>query len=240
VGPPGGLEPHRRAAARTASQIPETRRWDAARLIGGERDCPADPPSRREFLRWYAHCLAGVLGGAALLAGLTGAVVGGWQRWRMRAGHVVERRNLGRWVRAVFALAAIALGVVWTWLGNRFSGEFVFTWPAGLFAVQQIVLGTVFWAGRHREVRAARWLPVVAALILLAACVGYYDLCRRCDLAMMWLFLVGLMPSWPRAVPAAYQTAVAVRPCRDMVGAAIAFTAYYWFSAAYAWWWLGA
>ena len=57
---------------------------------------------------------------------------------------------------------------------------------------------------------------------------------------MMWLFLVGLVPSWPLAIPAAWQSAVAVRPARDLLWTPLAFSAYYWLSASYVWWFLKA
>jgi outer membrane protein assembly factor BamB len=225
LGQPGKLEPQRLATARSASQIPERRRWNVAWLAGGERDCPADPPDRGETLRWYGVCL-GVLGSAAVLALFVWAAVrfAGWAGWLA--------------ARIVFWAALIVLSVAATLVGNRLGGEFVFTWPVALFAVQQLVLAGVLWSRRHREQRRARWLPIASALVLLMACLVYYDLCRRCDLAMMWLFLVGLVPCWPLAVPAAYQFATAIRPFRDMLWAVLTFSAYYWVSAAYAIWFL--
>jgi hypothetical protein len=181
------------------------------------------------------------LGGAALLALLAWTAI---TFWPGRGSPVAEVRDAVApcrllVTRLVFWSSLPVLGVVTTALGNRLFGDFLFTWPAALFSVHQVVLAGMLWSHRHRDEGRARWLPLTAALSLLLACLVYYDLCRRCDLAMMWLFLVGLVPSWPLAVPAAHHMAAAVRPFRDMLGAALAFSAYFWISAAYAWWILG-
>lgn len=241
VGPPGGLGTPQLVNARPASQLPARRRWNVAALIGGERDCPADPPDRRELVLWYGVSVLGVMAPAALLALAVWAATGGWRRSRRLATAAPGVRfpaSLGA-TRAVFWAALIVLGVAATWWGNRLRHEFIFTWPVALFAIHQLALGGVLWAHRHHDDRRARWLAIVSTLALLGACLAYYDLCRRCDLAMMWLFLVGLVPSWPLAVPAAWSLATTVRPYRDMLWAVVAFSAYYWLSAGYAWWWLG-
>jgi hypothetical protein len=240
LGQPGSLEPQRLAQAQSAGKIPERRRWNVAWLVSGERDCPADPPDGREFGVWYGVSVFGVMLPAALLALLVRAVTGGRRRIRVAGTEPGSRTPAGFFAgRAVFWSALIVLGVAATPLGNRLGDDFLFTWPVALFAVHQLVLGGVLWARRHREDRRARWLSILSALALVGTCLAYYDLCRRCDLAMMWLFLVGLVPSWPLAVPAAYfQFAAAVRPVREILWAFLAFSAYYWASAAYASWFL--
>jgi hypothetical protein len=130
----------------------------------------------------------------------------------------------------------MTLGMVVTACAPRLDREFVFTWPVTLFAAYEVALWGLLWAKRHREHPRAHWLPLVCALFLLLACLAYYDLCRRCDLAMMWLFLVGLVPSCPLALPAAWQLVTAVRPLREIVWFSLAFSAYYGISAAYACW----
>jgi hypothetical protein len=240
LGDPGSLEPQRLAQARAVSEIPARRRWNVAWLVNGERDCPADRPDAREFFVWYGVSVLGVLMPAALLALLVWAAAGGRRRSRVSATESGCRPPAGRFAsRVVFWSAVIVLGVGATPLGNRLGDDFLFTWPVALFAVHQLVLGGVLWAHRHPADRRGRWLSILSALALIGTCLAYYDLCRRCDLAMMWLFLVGLVPSWPLAVPAAsFQFATAVRPFREILWAALAFSAYYWACAAYAAWFL--
>ncbi len=235
LGDPGTLEPQRRAQARAAGEIPERRRWNVAWLVSGERDCPADRPDGREFVLWYGVSVLGVMVPAALLALFVWAIIG-WNRRVSGAAPGCGSRAALLAFRSVFWSALILLGLAATPLGNRLGDEFVFTWPVALLAVHQLALGGLLRARRHREQRHGRWLPILSALALVGACLAYYDLCRRCDLAMMWLFLVGLVPSWPLALPAAaFQFATAVRPLREILWAVPAFSAYYWACAAYAW-----
>jgi hypothetical protein len=123
-------------------------------------------------------------------------------------------------------------------LGNRLGTTFVFTWPVTLFALHQIALAGILRAYRQRKSRWTGWLSALCASPFIAACLVYFDLCRRLDLAVMWVFLLGFVPSWPVSLPAASQLGRHVRPLRDMLWAAAAFTVYYWISAAFAVWYL--
>jgi hypothetical protein len=191
LGDPASLEPQRLAASRPAGHIPARRRWNAMWLVQGERDCPADPPDGSELLRWYAVSVLGVMGLAALLALAAGVALDGLSRRGLASEAARSRRlhvqRLG--MRIVFWAALIVLGVAATPLGNRLQIRFVFTWPVALLAVQQLALAAVIWAHRHRGDRRADWLSAGAALALVGACLAYYDLCRRCDLAVLRLFL---------------------------------------------------
>lgn len=55
--------------------------------------------------------------------------------------------------------------------------------------------------------------------------------CRRLSLAIEWIFLLGFLPSWPIAVPAAYRLDRTGPPWRDILWAVLSFTAYFWASA---------
>jgi outer membrane protein assembly factor BamB len=238
LGLPETLEPAQLASATPASQMPEPSRWNPACLVGSERDCPADPPNWDEFLRWYGVCVLVVMGGAAVLALCVAAATGRPARTKPEPpGVAVPARQRG--IRVVFWSALVVLGVAATPFGNRWSAEFVFTWPVALFGVQHLAVWGVLWAHRHRADRGARWVSAALAVAFVVACVAYYDLCRRCDLAMMWLFLIGLLPSWPVTIPIASRSAAVAGPFREMLWAAFAFSVYYWMSAACAWWFLG-
>ena len=223
VGEPERLAEGRLAEARSASEIPKTRKWDLAPLVSGERDCPADPPDVGELCRWYAFSMLGVLCSAALLAVLAWGVVA--VKWSEAAP---------RCARFCFWTALLVLGIIATPLGNRLGAPFVFTWPVTLFALHQIALAGILRAYRQRQGRWTGWLSAVCASPFIAACLVYFDLCRRLDLAVMWVFLLGFVPSWPLSLPAAHQLDRHVRPFRDMLWAAAAFSAYYWASAGYA------
>ena len=54
-----------------------------------------------------------------------------------------------------------------------------------------------------RPSRTVRLIILALAVLFLAACLGYFHLCRQLGLAMQWIFLIGFLPSWPLAVPAA-------------------------------------
>jgi outer membrane protein assembly factor BamB len=227
VGKPERLAEDRLANARSASEIPTTRKWDVTPLVSGERDCPADPPDGHELLRWYTVSMLGVICSAALPAVLAWAVA------------VVMRSDIAaRCARYGFWSALVVLGMIATPLGNRLGTTFVFTWPVALFALHQIALAGILRAYRQRRDRWTGWLSAACASAFIAACLIYFDLCRRLDLAVMWVFLIGFVPSWPVSLPAARQLDLHIRPLRNMIWTAVAFSAYYWVSAAFAAWYL--
>ena len=80
------------------------------------------------------------------------------------------------------------------------------------------------------------WVSLGGVFLFLAACLAYFDLCRRLDLAMQWVFLIGFLPSWPIALPAARAMQRDGSVLRDLVWAVAAFSAYFWCAAAFIWW----
>ena len=225
LGKPERLEQQQLADARPASEIPQARGFDWAWLVSGERDCPADPPEVNELSRWYFASLVGVMG-AAVLALLVWAAAG--KRWPNRAPLLV---------RTVFWGGLLFTGFAATPLGNRLGSSFLFTWPATLFVVHQLALSGILRSHRERKLGKSHWLSLASVFFLVVVCVIYFDICRRLDLAIMWVFLIGFLPSWPVTLPAAYQMAAHDKPLRDMLLAVPAFSVYYWVSAAYALWW---
>ncbi len=228
IGETERLEQEHISRARPASEIPQARVVDLAWLVSGERDCPADPPDMNELLRWYSVSLLYALGGAALIAVLVWVVAA--RRWPNRGPLVV---------RVIFWSTLLMLGLAATPVGNRLATSFLFTWPAALFVVHQFALAGIFWGHRYRYIRGLQWVSLVCVFCLILACVAYFDACRRLDLAIMWVFLIGFLPSWPVTLLAAYKMAARLKPLRDILWAVPAFSAYYWVSAAYALWWFG-
>lgn len=228
VGKTERLEQEHLAGARPASEIPQARKLDLAWLVSGERDCPADPPDMGELVRWYSVSLVCALGGAALIAVLVWGIAA--RKWPNKSPLVV---------RTVFWGTLLLFGFAATPVGNRLGAPFLFTWPAALFVFHQLALAGIIWGHRRRQHRRSQWVPIASVFFLIIGCVMYFDICRRLDLAMMWVYLIGFLPSWPVTLIAAYQMAAHLKPLRDILWAVPAFTAYYWVSAAYALWWFG-
>ena len=123
------------------------------------------------------------------------------------------------------------LGVVATPLGNRFSSQFVFTWPVSLLAVHQFALATVFWARQPERGKTAAWCGALGAGFLVLACLAYYDVTRRLGLAPAWYFLPTFLAAWPLAVPAARRLVAAGSLLRDILWMLLTFSLYFSASA---------
>ena len=93
-----------------------------------------------------------------------------------------------------------------------------------LFAAHQLALNAVAAAGRDKS----QWRSFSAAIFFLAVCLAYFPACRRLSLAIEWIFLLGFLPSWPIAVPAAYRLRTAGHLLRDFLWAALGFSAFFW------------
>jgi hypothetical protein len=191
LGDPADLEADQRARARPASEIPKSQRVDLSWLVGGERPFPADPADQDELVRSYFVCLVGVFGVALVLA-----LVPYWLG-RMRGRTTSRGLSHG-----VFWVSAFVLGVGLTPLANATTERFVFTWPASLFVVHQLALMAILRSRSHRAKQRFPWIPYLAGLAFLAACLTFFHVCRSLDLAVQWVFLMGFVPSWPIAIPA--------------------------------------
>lgn len=224
LGRPERLGRERLATARPASQIAKPRRWNLAWLVGGERPFPFDLPDAAELGRWYGYSMLGVLLPSALAA----SVVYVAMRRRGRTRRLASR--------AVFWTLLPIVAVAAMPFFNRMAAGFVFTWPMVLFAVHQLVLTAVVWAPRQENRGRAQRVVAAAVLLFFAVGIGYFDLCRRLDLAVEWVFLIGFLPSWPVTLPAAYALRRDGRPWSDFLWAAAGFTAYFWATAAVVVW----
>ena len=225
LGKPELLQRERLDRARPTSEIPKSERLDLAWLVGGEREYVVDAPTARELWRWYVFSLLGVIAAAAAL----GAAVDLPLRRKWPGG----ARRAGR---VVFWAAAFVLGVAGTPIFNRLWPQFVFTWPVSLLVAQQAALAAILSGSRRAQRRTSPWLSATAVFLFLGACLGYFHLCRQLGLAMQWIFLIGFLPSWPLAVPAARRM---LRPgsfLHDLPWALLAFSTYYWACAAFVWW----
>jgi outer membrane protein assembly factor BamB len=224
VGRPMMAEPDRTAIATGRMNPPEGEPADLVWLIGREREYPFDPPDLRELTRWYLWSLLGSLGGAAIVAALIyGTAARVSPNPRLRLG------------RSAFWTAVFLLAMAVTPLANRFEQGFVFTWPVAVFAAHQLALVAIVGSQRRTGSGLRGWLATCAVVGFVVVCVGYYELCRRLNLAPAWTFLMGFLPSWPAAIPAARR----LLDHRSLLGNAIcivlAFTLFFWGSAACGW-----
>ena len=225
VGKPELLGTEELDRARRASEIPKLKRVDLSWLIGGEPEAMFDLPDARQLRMWYFVCLAGVFGVAALGAGAGWCAA--WVKYPRAA------RAVGHWT---FWPTACAAGVAATPWANGYWTEFVFTWPATLFAMQQVVLMAVFSAGQQAGRARSKWLSMAAALLFLGTCLGYFHVLRALSLPLLWVFLIGFLPSWPAAIPAARRVRRDGRFSIDLIWTVAAFSAYYWTAGAYVIW----
>ena len=224
VGKPEELEQERLETARPVSEIPKSRRMDFTWLLGGEREYIADRPNFKQLKLWYMFCL-GVFAVAMTVAVLVYLPV-------RLAGPLAARHSS----RVVFWLAALIGGIAATSVHNRLSEGYIFTWPAFLCVAHQITLIAVFWGNRLPKASKWWWVPVAAGLAFLAVCIGYFHVCRSLGLATEWVFLLGFLPSWPIALPAAYRLCGDRHPFEDFAWAVLSFSAYFWVCGCYMAW----
>lgn len=208
------------AGAPPAAEISHGWRIDWNWLLRGEREAPFDMPDRRELHLWHTVTLLGVF----LPAAIAGA-----------AAFAVARRRPQATAQAVFWTSCFVLGIIATPLANRMSATFVFTWPACLFVAQQVALTALLV--RPESGSRLAWLGRWAAVAgFFAVAFGYFHICRRLGMATQWVFLLGFVPSWPIALPAAALVARRPRLLRDAPLAVAGFALLFWSSVAYMSW----
>ena len=222
LGDPADLPAEIAAKASVAADIPQTAAWNWAWLVGSERPFPADWPSGQELRRWYAWSVLGALIPALVLAWLVA-----WCGQRFR------RRNPAAVAQTVFWSAAFLAGIALTPLANSLNGEFVLIWPVSLFVAHQVALMAILGSRPIREQKQVSWRAACAALAFLAVCLAYFHFCRLLDLATSWVFLMGFVPSWPIAIPAAWKLSGNRSPVAVFLWALASFSLFYWLVGAY-------
>jgi hypothetical protein len=122
---------------------------------------------------------------------------------------------------------------VLTPLGNALAESFILTWPLCLFVGHHAVLAAVMQTRRRTDRDAVPWGVSLATLAFFATCLIYFHFCRRLDLAIGWVFLLGFIPSWPVTIPVAWKLSASSSLLSVFGGAFAAFTAFYWAVGAY-------
>jgi outer membrane protein assembly factor BamB len=211
--------------SRSASSASSAWRIDWNNLLGGERECPFDPPDFAELRASYAAALLGVF----LPAGLAALVVYGLFRlFRSSKAELIGQ--------TVFWTACFILGVATTAVLNRAATAFVFTWPVCPLAAEQLVLTALFYQKRHPERPRLQLLSLAAGLAFVGVCLTYFHACRQLGLALQWSFLLGFFPSLPLALPAAFWFARRPRLLREILLVAASYTLFFWSAGGYLLW----
>ena len=192
VGKPEQMEPPSTGLAMPTSAIPKGHRVELSWLMGAERECPFELPDAWELTAGTLWSLA-----AVAAAGLSG---GGTSK--ARCGSAMAGR-LGGLLGSSFWLGILVFGVAATPIGNRYSSEFVFTWPLWLFAVHQTRAGGGALVESTGRGRLGAWIGVAghrlshSRLLRLLRTDAIAQPCPRLVLPVTFL------PAWPLAVPAA-------------------------------------
>ena len=92
----------------------------------------------------------------------------------------------------------------------------------------EATLNTVVRCQQRTEVKQGRGSAALATIFFLGVCLGYFLLCRRFSMAVQWPFLLGFLPAWPIAVPAAYRLREPGHPLRDFLWTTASFTVHFW------------
>ena len=101
------------------------------------------------------------------------------------------------------------------------------------FVAHQVALLAIFGSRTVREQKRVSWWSACGVLAFLAVCLAYFHFCRRLDLATSWVFLLGFIPSWPVAIPAAVKLAGHRSPAIVFLWALASFSLFYWSVGAY-------
>ncbi len=228
VGDP--VNPPRDAIA-TLPTRPLWRRWHWAWLLGGEREHPFMRAEPSELVRWYLFCLLGCWSPACVLSMCV--------THRQHARNTVDRgleaigcdassHALHEWAFASLGWTLIVLGIVVTPLANRFTNDFVLTWPAAIYGAFQTSLAYSLELWHRPSDRALKRRARLTGAALIAICAAYFLLLRDQSLPHEWVFLICGVFSVPTTL-----AAMAIVRRNSWSGtlplaSLVAFSAYYW------------
>jgi hypothetical protein len=106
-----------------------------------------------------------------------------------------------------------------------------------------VTLNTIVRAGKAGKLApkgpvpfSRRWPGLLVTLAFVAVCLAYYLVCRRLSMAIEWVFLMGFLPSWVVALPAAFKLHDDRPVWREALWAAGSFTALFWSAGGFILW----
>jgi hypothetical protein len=210
--------------AAEASRPNPARSWrtDASWLLGRERDYPNDAFSREEMTLWFAACLA-IMATAALATGVIRVVV--------------QRFMKGRFPAAlIFWGLTFILGLVSSNPLGTLLDAFFFTWPVSLYAAFSVALLASCRADQQPQQRRRRWLAREAMLGFIAACIGYFEVCKQVGMFVGWYFLFGFVPSFVFAYLAMRARTNNRGFGREVFWTLVGFGAFFWCCEGVLWW----
>jgi hypothetical protein len=216
VGKPELLDRKLRNMAMTVQDIPQSKYFDLATILGVEPEYAFDVPTARWLQTWYLFSVA-LLAAAMVLAISAWAALRNWTK--------------ERWLQ--LAVASV-LGLIGTTLLSIGLGEFVFTWPLVLFVSFQTVIDQIRIGQQPPTDRPKRWWQTrIAALVFIIICLLYFLICRRLSLAAEWVFLTGFVAALPVALCGQWLRARSnLHPLVECLLMIVSFSAYYWASVA--------
>jgi len=220
LGRPEELDLEEQARSRPTSTLIHRKQLDLAGLLGGEREYLFDPADVTELTHWYGWSVFAVL--------VAGALAYAIDRILAHAGGLAAISGRNTVAHLLFWEIAFMAALVVAPIVNRLVAGFVFTWPTCLFVVHQVTLCTIVSTNEKQRSWRTQLVTTGATLLFLTACLVYFLACRQLSMALEWTFLLGFIPSWPIAVPAAYQ----LRGCRSLAKHLLwglaSFTAFFW------------
>jgi PQQ-like domain len=197
--------------------------FSAEWLASRERDYPNDAPSWEEMTLWFGASVLIVFGGAALGTGLVSLVATKF------VGHPIPGLP-------VFLALGFLIGLLGPNLFSELTDQFLFTWPASLFAAFFAAVSLCSWAQKNSHYRRSQWLARLGILAFVLLSYGYFVLCRAIGMYVAWCFLIGFVVAFPVTLLAVRATLKQGRTLIPTAWMLLAFGVYFWSCQGYLLW----
>lgn len=237
IGAPELLDRTAGPAPINVADIPQSEYHDLAQLLGVEPEYAFDVPSRQWFQEWYLVSIAILVASAiaARLIRFVARLVSSRQRPAAESptdfpGMPENLTRISPKNDFVFYSLAFLAGAIGTTTLSVWRNDFVYTWHICLFVLFHATVSQVKFK-KGQAGRSDIWRARGTALLFIAACVGYFLLCRRLSLVFEWAFLGG----FPAALPFALVRVAVARTGRrlslvEFLLTLAEFSAFYWSS----------
>jgi outer membrane protein assembly factor BamB len=145
-------------------------------------------PTYRHMLLWYIYSIAIIILSAILLSAT------------LQLQYSLKNKNLLLWVKEkqffILFLILFLLGAAGSILFSPIAGEFIFTLPVSLFAMQLAILKMNKVSSRFTDQLYSR----IMLILFIFFCFCFYSLCKSLFILSGIGFLVGLIPLLPFAL----------------------------------------